>query len=126
MAEYIDREKLKRKLIDYYSIFPAMVKRAIENAPTEEVVPRSEVEELNNLIEILNARNDDLFEENERLMRTGCQAVKQAKQEVASQVIDEFKNLAIDYMTNKDLLLTVFKNAIAHAEAELKKKYIGE
>ena len=126
MAEYIDREKLKRKLIDYYSIFPAMVKRAIENAPTEDVVPRSEVEELNNLIEILNARNDDLFEENERLMRTGCQAVKQAKQEVASQVIDEFKNLAIDYMTNKDLLLTVFKNAIAHAEAELKKKYIGE
>ena len=51
--------------------------------------------------------------------------INQAKQEVASKVIDEFKNLVINYMTNKNLLLTVFKNAISHAETELKKKYIG-
>jgi hypothetical protein len=41
---YIDREKLIRDLIDNKEFYPALVKRAIENAPTEDVVPRSEVE----------------------------------------------------------------------------------
>ena len=44
MADYIDREKLIRDLIDK-GFYPALVKRAIENTPTEDVVPRSEVVE---------------------------------------------------------------------------------
>ena len=44
MARYIDADKLTRDLIDNRSFYPAIVKRAIENAPTEDVVPRSEVE----------------------------------------------------------------------------------
>lgn len=38
MAEYIDRDKLIRDLIDNRSFCPAIVKNAIENAPTEDVV----------------------------------------------------------------------------------------
>lgn len=45
---YIDREKLIRDLIDNKNFYPALVKCAIENAPTEDVVPRSEVEQLEN------------------------------------------------------------------------------
>lgn len=41
---YIDAEKLKRYLI-YRSFYPSIVKRAIEEAPTEDVVSRSEVEQ---------------------------------------------------------------------------------
>lgn len=33
MANFIDKDKLVQELKDYYCIFPAMVKRAIENAP---------------------------------------------------------------------------------------------
>ena len=44
MPEYIDKEKLIRDLIDNRNFYPAIVKKAIENAPTEDVVPRSEVE----------------------------------------------------------------------------------
>lgn len=52
--------------------------------------------------------------------------IEQAKQEVAKQVIDEFKAMVIDYVQDKGLLLVAFKNAVAYAEAELEKKYIGE
>ena len=45
MPNYIDKEKLIRDLIDNRNFYPAIVKRAIENAPTEDVVPRAEVEE---------------------------------------------------------------------------------
>ena len=38
MPEYIDREKLIRDLIDNRCFYPAIVKNAIENAPTEDVV----------------------------------------------------------------------------------------
>lgn len=44
MPRHIDAEKLKRDLIDNRSFYPAIVKKAIENAPIEDVVPRSEVE----------------------------------------------------------------------------------
>ena len=43
MADYIDREKLIRDLIDK-GFYPALVKRAIENAPAVSIVLRSELE----------------------------------------------------------------------------------
>lgn len=43
--------------------------------------------------------------------------------EVASEVIEEFKNIAKDYLLERDLYLVTFKNALNNAEAELKKKY---
>ena len=38
MLEYIDKEKLKRDLIDNRCFYPAIVKKAIEDAPVEDVV----------------------------------------------------------------------------------------
>ena len=38
MAEYIEREALKRDLIDNRGFYPSIVKAAIENAPTADVV----------------------------------------------------------------------------------------
>lgn len=52
--------------------------------------------------------------------------LKQAKQDVAREIMAEFKDLVISYVKDRGLLLGAFKNAVAHAEAELKKKYIGE
>lgn len=43
---YIDKDKLIRDLIDNRSFYPTIVKNAIENAPIEDVVPRSEVEKM--------------------------------------------------------------------------------
>ena len=48
--EYIDREALKRDLIDNRSFFPVIVKRAIETAPAADVVPRAEVERLKHIL----------------------------------------------------------------------------
>ena len=38
MSEYIDKEKLIRDLIDNRCFYPAIVKKAIEDAPIEDVV----------------------------------------------------------------------------------------
>ena len=48
------------------------------------------------------------------------------EKEIISQAIDDFKNLVINYIAERDLLLVIFKNAVAHAENEVRKKYIGE
>ena len=46
MDEYISRNALKRDLVDNRSFYPAIVAKAIENAPTVDVVPRVEVEKI--------------------------------------------------------------------------------
>ena len=51
---------------------------------------------------------------------------EKGKQEVAKEIIAEFKDLVLNYVQDRDLLLVTFKNAVKNAEAELKKKYIGE
>ena len=43
MPRYIDADRFKQDLINK-GFYPAIVKNAIENAPTEDVVPRSELE----------------------------------------------------------------------------------
>ena len=149
MARYIDADKIDyimasvywgkdNKGRDEYRRTFVAFKSDVDEIPTADVVPRSEVG-----IEcpcchgtggigtsdwlIKNLTKKQLAEKKAQAIREADEELeRKAKQEVASQVIDEFKNLAINYMKNKDLLLAVFKNAIAHAEAELKKKYIGE
>ena len=51
---------------------------------------------------------------------------EKGKQEVAKEIIAEFKGLVLNYVQDRDLLLVAFKNAVEYAEAEIKKKYIGE
>ena len=47
MSKYIDAEALKRDLIDNRSFFPAIVARAIEDAPAVDAVRICEVERMN-------------------------------------------------------------------------------
>ena len=44
----------------------------------------------------------------------------------AGDVAEQFKEIAKQYLLEKGLYLAVFKNALNHAEAELKKKYESE
>ena len=46
--------------------------------------------------------------------------------DVAREVAEQFKEIAKQYLLGKGLYLAVFKNALNHAEAELKKKYESE
>lgn len=48
------------------------------------------------------------------------------KTEIAMDVIDEFKNLTRQSLLDYGLYLVAFKNAIAYAEVELKKKYTSQ
>ena len=86
---------------------------AIMDCPTADVVPRSEVEELEAKLE-----KQDLWE---RLLKAESHApiIEKAKQEVAREMLDDINNIA--YMNeNGDLYLD-------RADfAELEKKYIGE
>jgi hypothetical protein len=44
--------------------------------------------------------------------------------DVAVEIIDEFKQIAKQFVLDRDLYLVAFKNALDYAEAELKKKYM--
>lgn len=46
--------------------------------------------------------------------------------DVAMEVAEQFKEIAKQYLLEKGLYLAVFKNALSHAETELKKKYESE
>ena len=60
MAEYIEREALKRDLIDNRSFYPAIVKAAIESAPAADVVEVRHGEKLlpNTEAELRHLMND--------------------------------------------------------------------
>ena len=98
MPEYIDKEKLIRDLIDNRSFYPAIVKNAIENAPTEDVVPRSEVDEIAEELSDTIVMKDELFDEVIKL-RT---ELTKAKTEVAREIFEEIeKSIAnLEYRAN--------------------------
>ena len=105
MPEYIDKEKLIRDLIDNRSFYPAIVKNAIENAPTENVVPRSEVEKI--------------FEEIEENLHNLIKYYKEKRRYVTEVDYSEFEQIYCDVKirTFEERLLKI---------AQIKKKYIGE
>lgn len=93
----------------------------INNLPTADVVPISEVERWKNACMHEHKRVCELEQQRfEKLV----ELVEEAEQKIAKQVIDEFKSMVIDYVKDKDLLLVAFKNAVEYAETELKKKYM--
>lgn len=57
MADYINREELKRKLIDEKNFFPAIVARALDEIPTAEVEPKSEVEKIFEKLKVRECSN---------------------------------------------------------------------
>jgi hypothetical protein len=130
MARYIDADKLKNRMFNYYECVNEntgkdnyrgetlmnyevadMIEDCIDNAPTEDVVPRSEVEGYIVNMNAYGLTAKRLAEENEQM--------KQAKQEAAKEIFEEIENKfhdddfgdwVIDFMEYQ----------------ELKKKYIGE
>lgn len=118
MAEYIDREKLL-ELIDsrvpvfydeHYQI-KDLCTQVIENAPIEDVVPRSEVERLENQLDNLSNQ-----------YRAGAEFLcNQAKQEVAKQILKEVDIIKQRYYIGAyDVVETIDEIT------ETIKKYIGE
>lgn len=107
----IDADKLTRDLIDNKCFYPAIVKRAIENAPIEDVVARSEFEEMQKFKDMAYAESRSYNEE----LKT---KLDQAKQEVARGIFDEI-----------DCLIYAGAESYGMSKSkydELRKKYIGE
>lgn len=128
MEKYIDREKLIKELIDK-GFYPAIVKSAIENAPTEDVVPRKQSEDWKEIAIAYQKQFEDTYEDKQM-------AIKQAKQKVAREIFEEIEksihnnyiDLADNVPNDDDYYLGKFAG-ISEAEtiiAEYEKKYIGE
>ncbi len=113
MPEYIDKEKLIRDLIDNRSFYPVIVKKAIENAPTEDVVPRSEVEQLQ--------RN---LEQCENGYRQQIHILQCKHKDEVEKIFEEIKKIL--KTQEKYLYCNPSLAYIYDLIAELKKKYIGE
>lgn len=115
MPNYIDKDKLIRDLIDNRNFYPVIVKNAIENAPTEDVVPRSKVE--------------TIIDERDRYKKYYFRHEydkweAEIKQEVAREIFVELENIIIDHHTTPfGLEVLVIGDAQFN---NLKKKYIGE
>ena len=141
MPNYIDISKVTIPKGFFNDLNVPKLYEWLESQPTEDVVPRSDVEELtkeneslaktvneaSELIRKLRSENNCLkaYDE-ERDIQLHQRLVREAKQEFAMEIISEFKNMVINYMKDRDLLLVAFKNAVAYVEVELKKKYKGK
>lgn len=110
MEEFISKNKLIRELIDK-GFYPAIVKSAIENAPTEDVVPRKQSENWKEIAIAYQKQFEDTYEDKQM-------AIKQAKQEVAREIFEELEKNPVVMQS------CIFIDKKQYAE--LKKKYIGE
>jgi hypothetical protein len=133
---YIDKDKLIRDLIDNRNFYPAIVKRAIENAPTEDVVPRAEAEKADKEIERLTKilKNYAL---QYGTVKDQQKVIEQAKQEVAREILDEFEQIINKHYNNyifgnndlcdeeKEAIMN-FSTDVMYDIYEARKKYIGE
>lgn len=107
---YIDADKLKRDLIDNRQFYPAIVKNAIEEIPTEDVVPRAEVEAL----------EDERDRYKKYYFRHEYDKWEaEINQEVAKQIFEEIEQEA--YKNEEGDLFLDLPDYL-----KVKKKYIGE
>lgn len=153
-ARYIDANKLIRDLIDNKEFYPALVKSAIENAPTEDVVPESEVEldeiaykslqelydndvkELSDNNERLRAEVEELTEERDKYKKYYFRHEydkweAEIKQEVAREIFEKIEKLLCanasgEFREESKSWFDYFDLHLSEDFAELKKKYIGE
>jgi hypothetical protein len=118
---YINAKKLKKEITtskDKIYYFAKDVLETLETFPTEDVVPRSEVEKADKEIERLTKILEN-YALQYGTVKDRQKIIEKAKQEVASEIFeelecnfheDDFGDLKIDFMEFQ----------------ELKKKYIGE
>ena len=110
MANYIDKDKLIRDLIDNRSFYPAIVKNAIENAPVITI-------------------NED-YAIQCTCYALGCQMAEKIEEKVAKQIFEEIEKSFIHnniecFQNCKGTWNYNLKENILTNLAELKKKYIG-
>lgn len=125
MARYIDADKLINKmfpigLVDNgkYTINAKAIKVAIDQTPTADVVPKSEVERLEKEVEQLRNNNDCLIKEAVFAPMERAHTIIAVRQEVAREIFEEIEPWLNDYRNNfcSGLQFITFL-------AELKKKY---
>lgn len=119
MAEYIEREALiaeiQKNINTYwnegsggYYIAEDALNYSVKTAPTADVVPKSEVERLQEEIETLKDNNEHL-----------AVLLTEAKQEVAKEIFEEIESIFIDGCD-------YYHTMEIGDYAKLKKKYPGE
>lgn len=112
---YIDADALIKKIYPMgigdgkYTINAKAVKLAIDNAPTADFVPKSEVERLENTYSRAVRKAD----------KKAIVAIQNAKQEVAREIFEEIDILIDDWKHSRIQSIQFIAEL-----AELKKKYI--
>ena len=130
MARYIDADMLIKKVFPYdvvdkkcYSINAKMIYEAIKKAPTADVVPKSEVEELSGKYEDLKLKHIDLAKDYDELIAWGGHIKSKDKEEircaVAREIFEEIEKILIDSKYIPDCARFVDIDKLA----ELEKKY---
>ena len=131
MAEYIDRESILKSLSDDLP-YKASVKRVLIQAPTADVAPKSEVEELltrlNDVYVAIDIAEDDVYrleKENDELKDTNqhlFEFIAEVKREIAIEIFEEIDKILLfgtEHICSSDY-------SFYRDYAELKKKYTEE
>ena len=91
-----------------------------------------QIEEMAEMLDIIEKAREEYVNditdhtENEYIREGLLNANYRKQSEVAAKIVNEFKQIVKQYILDRDLYLVVFKNALDYAEAELKKKYVGD
>ena len=121
---YIDADELLNKLSDGLP-YKASVKRVLMQAPTADVVPRAEVEELSGKIEDLKLKYVDLAKDHDELIAWGGHIKSkdraEIRDEVAREIFEEIESVIMRFFRE-----TCYDYSLDNAIAELKKKYLKE
>ena len=150
MARYIDALVLKAHALRYVRTHPHFhygdwdnmcingreIDEIIDTCPTEDVAPRVDVNKLEYTLLGVMHSVDKWLDGNELeqdevnraiIMREKTlRIIENLKAEVAREIIADFKKLVKNHLLERGLYLAAFKNALAYAEEELKKKYTEE
>jgi hypothetical protein len=112
MARYIDAEKLREKINPWLDgCVLVMAVESLDEAPTADVVPKSEVEKLNNKLMIWKQDRFNLYQR--------LELYKMAREKVAREIFEEIEK----YMDEDDGLSVYMTDSDFY---ELKKKYTEE
>lgn len=120
MPRYIDADELKRLSIKFgeeqgKQRFSELLCEYIDCIPTADVVPKSEIEKLNNKLIIWKQDRFNLYQR--------LELYEMARQKVAREIFEELKQKKKELWNSGKY--TMFE-CWCKAEDEVKKKYIGE
>lgn len=136
MARYIDADKLCEALKSMASVQPTFkqstilgVVSSIENFPTADVVPRSEVDQWYHEYHVIKdelKREKMYHKETEKLADKYCAELQTAKAEVAAEIFEEIAFIVFDNTFSRDEKTYFNAENIVRKIGKLKKKYTEE